>query len=536
MLPEQSATLVRPPPTDIAVGTARARWLRQPEIIALTAAAAICLWYLLAPPMGTDLSAQVAHGDFTRAFGLRPINFSWYGGVDQLSYSMTVPGLTAIIGARWIGVLAELVFTAAMTRVLLRTGARRPALGGVLMAVLGLGNLVSGRMTFAAGLAVGACALAVAVASPRRVIRRRLVLGGLGALTMLTSPVAGMFLGLCAVAWLVAQRLRSPDALGLGVGCVLGLLPMSLLSDGGYQPYSMTSMQRFVALMVVVALIVPAEYRTLRWGTSLGAGLLVIAYYIPTPLGSNVLRLPMLFAIPVAAAYVHGRIWLVGAIVAAMYWWSPPITFDDVHRAGSTETQVSFYQPLLSELHALGPIGRIEVVPLRDHWESVYVADQVPIARGWLRQVDRERNPRFYTGLTADGYADWLRTHAVSYVAYAPGQAIDPSAATAEAAIVSQQQRFLRLVWSGGGWSLYAVTAPEPFVSGAMLVSSTAGGVTVDVAQPGDVIIRVRWSALLTADGGGCVAPTGDGWTDLRAPAPGRYTVTSGLPDRCQGH
>jgi hypothetical protein len=292
-------------------------------------------------------------------------------------------------------------------------------------------------------------------------------------------------------------------------------------------------MQRFLALTVVVALLIPPDRRMLRRGVWLGAGLLVVAYYIPTPLGSNVLRLPMIFAIPVAAAYVPFRIWLVTAMVAAMYWWAPVLPIGDSYRAGSVETRASFYRPLLAELHSLGPIGRIEVVPLRDHWESVYIADTVPIARGWLRQVDRERNPRFYGALTAADYADWLRTEAVTYVAYAPGRPVDPSAGTAEVAVLAARPGFLRAVWSGGGWTLYQVVGSEPFVSGAMLVSSTPGGVTVDAATAGDIVVRVRWSALLTADGGACVAQADDGWTDLRVPAAGRYTLTSGLPDRC---
>jgi hypothetical protein len=514
------------------------RWWRQPEMIALAAASVLGGWYALSPPMGTDLSAQVAHGDFVSAFGERPIDFAWYGGVDQLSYSMAVPGLTALIGAVWVGVLAELVFAVAMTRVFLRTGAHRPALGGVLIAVMGAGNLLSGRTTFAAGLAVGACALALALApigsgSRYASTRRRVALGALGALAMVTSPVAGIFVSLAAAAWLVAQRMRQTDALALGLGTALGLLPMSLLSDGGFQPYSMTSMQRFVALTVVTALIIPAGFRTLRIGIWLGAGLLVLAYYVPTPLGSNVLRLPMIFAIPVAAAYVPVRIWLTATIVVAMYWWSPPFSTSDFGRAGAPATRASFYQPLLTELGRLGPIGRIEVVPLRDHWESVYVADRVPIARGWLRQVDRELNPAFYGSLTAPEYANWLRTHAVSYVAYAPGQQVDASAASTEAALVASGPDFLRPVWSGGGWTLYQVVAPEPLVSGASLVASTPGGVTVDAPAAGDVLVRVRWSALLSADDGACVAPAPGGWTDLRVPGPGRYALTSGLPRHC---
>ena len=40
--------------------------------------------------------------------------------------------------------------------------------------------------------------------------------------------------------------------------------------------------------------------------------------------------------------------------------------------------------------------ARIEVVPTRDHWEARWLAPHVAIARGWERQLDRDRNALFY--------------------------------------------------------------------------------------------------------------------------------------------
>ena len=54
--------------------------------------------YLLAPKMGTDLSAQVAHADFWSAFGATPVDLRWYGGSEQFGYSLVSPAVMALPG------------------------------------------------------------------------------------------------------------------------------------------------------------------------------------------------------------------------------------------------------------------------------------------------------------------------------------------------------------------------------------------------------------------------------------------------------
>ena len=445
-------------------------------------AAGLSAWYLLMPPMGTDLSAQVARGNFVRAYGLSPIDMSWYGGVNQFAYSLTTPVLIALVGARWLGVASVLVTTGALTTLMVRTSATRATLGGALIAAGAIDNLISGRITFAAGIAVASCAMFLASRPPppRRILRLA-VIGLLAALSGVTSPVGAVFLGLGALAWFLSE-LRWADirvrvlpvgeaglaALALGGGAVLGLIPMAMFSDGGRQPYALHAMRDYVALSLVVALVLPATRRALRFGAVLSAVLLAVTYYAASPLGGNVLRLPMLFAIPVVAAYVPWRTWVLIAALLIIVWWRPPINVNDVRHAGDSETKASFYQPLVSELSGLGPLGRIEVVPLRAHWESTYLAERVPLARGWLRQADIARNPGFYRAspMSAAEYDTWLHTNAVSYVAAASGQPLD-SAATTEAAIVSSAPSYLRAIWHRGAWTLYRVIDAAPFVTGA---------------------------------------------------------------------
>ena len=61
---------------------------------------------------------------------------------------------------------------------------------------------------------------------------------------------------------------------------------------------------------------------------------------------------------------------------------------------------------------------RVEIPPTRSRWESVYVAESIPLARGWLRQMESPDFDLFTDGnLTAAAYAKWLRAHGVDYVA-----------------------------------------------------------------------------------------------------------------------
>jgi hypothetical protein len=361
-------------------------------------------------------------------------------------------------------------------------------------------------------------------------------------MTTVTSPVAGLFLGLAAAAWLLAdgrwdRRRFHPgdrliDTLVMGGGAVLGLVPMTVFSEPGMEPFSAAQMRYNVAIALAVLVLVPARYRVIRIGAVLTIALLFFALYVPTAIGSNAIRLPMLFTFPIVVAYSAWRAWGIVAALVAMFWWQSPIVVGDITQAGAPETRAAFYQPLLGELATLGggQLGRIEVVPLRDHWESSYVADVVPLARGWLRQVDTVRNPLFYTTLpvTAAQYGDWLRANAVRYVAYTPDQPLDVFART-EAAVVSAHPDYLREVWHSGDWELFQVAGPDPFVTGGTLVSATPTTVTFDTAGPGPATVRVRWSRWLTVTGGACTARGSDGWTEIRAPRAGRYTISSDL-------
>jgi hypothetical protein len=162
-----------------------------------------------------------------------------------------------------------------------------------------------------------------------------------------------------------------------------------------------------------------------------------------------------------------------------------------------------YYAGLLGFLGAQrgGPF-RLEIPFTDNHWESRWVAPRVPLARGWERQVDRQRNALFYDDrpITAARYRRWLDDNAVRFVALADAP-IDYSAAR-EAALVRRGTPYLREVWHDEHWRVFAVTGARPLASGA-----------------------ARATAVEPEGGHGCVGEGPGGWTRLRVRRPGPVVV-----------
>lgn len=186
-------------------------------------------------------------------------------------------------------------------------------------------------------------------------------------------------------------------------------------------------------------------------------------------------------------------------------------------------------RPLLGELDRLdADRGRVEAVPMFNHWESWGLAPTVELARGWNRQLDAQRDPLFYDGtLTPATYHAWLRTWGVDYVVLPTGP-LDP-AGRDEAQLIKDGQPWLRPVWHNHDWKLYAVTDPLPLAQPPATVSE-AGSAEVVVRVPqqagGSTELRIPWSPWLTVTGPGtpCLAQNGD-WTSLHTQTPGTYHI-----------
>jgi hypothetical protein len=291
---------------------------------------------------------------------------------------------------------------------------------------------------------------------------------------------------------------------------------------------------------LVVAALVPR--RPVRIGALLASAGVLAAALIHTPVGLNATRLAVMFTLPLLAAYAalpHRRaprplpVWAVLILVAAACWWQPPVVTGDVRDIGNPTADPAYFRPLLDRLAQEDLTGRVEIPATRDYWEAAHMGD-VPLARGWLRQADIDRNPLFFTDipgargtgvpLTADTYRAWLDDLAVQFVAV-PDAELTWSGRP-EAELITTGLPYLTELWSNTNWRLYAVTNPKPIVGApARLVRQDAASLIIDTA-PGTIPLRIRWSRWLTVDNGATLQRQGD-WTVVKVTNQGRYTIGS---------
>jgi hypothetical protein len=275
----------------------------------------------------------------------------------------------------------------------------------------------------------------------------------------------------------------------------------------------------------------PRNARAIRLAAILYAATAVVVFVVPTPLGGNLGRFGMYVGGPLLACalWPARKVVLLAIAPFALVWqWNPAI--DGIAFAGrDASSHASYHTPLVHFFETqTGPPARVEIPFTREHWEAAYVASDVPLARGWERQLDRVTNPLFYDGaLTTSAYHRWLREHAIEYVAL-PDAPLDPSA-LAEARIIARRPSYLVPVWHNEHWRVWRVVGTEPMVSGGHVVSSRPDSLTVDVARPGSVLVRVHYTSHWTLDGAGCVLPGPHGWTELRVAHAGPVQLRSTL-------
>jgi len=499
---------------------------RSPAVIASgSLAVLVAIAYLLAPPMGRDYSAQLAHAELAKQHWPELLDLRWYGGFDPLGYSIWSPPVMALLGVRLTTALAYVVSVVLFAALLKRVQVARPVLGAVTAAVCLTGNLVVTRTTFALGLAVGLGAL-LALVSGR--LRIACVLSVLAALA---SPVAGLFLGIAGGALFLSNRRR--DGLTLAVSGLVPTIGVGLVfGNGGRQSFA----EEHALLGFLICLLVAGlcwRRPVLRWGALLTAGLIAAAYFLPTPVGTTATRLPELFAAPVIVAVATVPLVAVIAASATAVLLVPPVSITEIRERGDPALSAQYYAPLLGQLATRGTGGPIEVVPTQRRGEAALVAPVVAIARGWSRQADIGRNPIFYDGtLNADTYQKWLDDNAISYVALSKGPY--DWAAPDEANLVRSGLPYLRTVWSDQTWTLYAVTNPRPVISSpGQVVARDPVSLTVSLPEPGEYVVRVRWSRFVSASSG-CVRPTEDGWSVVVVQHPSTVKIEGSLlPRHC---
>ncbi|MGI8729085.1 MAG: hypothetical protein ACR2LK_03705 [Solirubrobacteraceae bacterium] len=488
--------------------------------------------YLLAGPASADLAAQ----QYRAGLGLALWDNGWFAGHHLPGYSLLFPPLGALLGARVAGVLAALAAAALFALIAQRRwGASAATAAGVWFAIGATATLVSGRLTFLLGVAVGLAAV-LALQRDRRATAALLALA-----TALASPVAGLFLAIAVAAWALTNW-PARGAWGTAIaGAALAptLLLAVLFPEGGDEPFVASAFWPALAAIVAVAFVLPARERELRAAAAIYALGCVAAFLVATPLGGNVTRLGALLAGPVvlgallsAPATRRRAAPLVVLALGLAYWSAYPAVRDAARASGDPSTAAVYHAPLIDFLKRQGPPGsfRVEIPFTDNHWEAAHVAPQIPLARGWERQLDRRYGELFYDGsLTASSYRAWLDEHAVAFVAL-PDVNLD-YAGRDEARLIKNGLAYLSEVWRGEHWRVFAVSDPAPLAEGAVRsVTLTEDGFVIDARRAGSVMLRVRDTPWWAVTGGrACVRPAEPGTTRVTVKRPGVVRVQARL-------
>lgn len=533
--PAQAATRGRSanggPPGAPAEADRRAAiaWRLAPVAVAALASLA----YLIAEPRTVDFAAGLYRTHLFGEEGLTLWNGNWYSGHHVLGYSVLFPPLAWLIGPRLLGVLCALAAAALFEALVRRHFGDRARWGALFFGLAAVAPLWSGRNPFLLGAALG---LAAALALQRD---RGVLTVVLAAACGLASPVAGAFLGMVAVAYGLSQRDRRVVAawvLAASMGPAL-LIGLAFGTDGR-EPFDLSTFWPLPPLAIGFALVVPREERTLRIAAVLYALACCAAYVIDTPMGGNAARFGGLVGAPVllCTLLAYGRpgrraLFAVAAVTfmgLLFIQWSPPVR-DTVKAFEDPSAEPEYYKPLLAFLAtAGGPPGRIEIPFTRSHWEAYDVGRDHPLARGWLRQADIQRNAIFYGGaLDSLTYAAWLTEHGVRWVAL-PDAKPDYSSYD-ERALIESGLPYLELRWRSDHWRVYEVTLPSAMVvprGGARIEIERLGNDDVELRAlgRGEATVRVGWSHYWKPDSG-CVERDGE-WTRVIADRAGRIRLS----------
>lgn len=552
----------------------RERMLRHP-VLSVTALAGILhiAWFFTFANSGGDLAAQDAWSEFVGRHPDSAYNLAWYGGMHPVSYSVVSPYLMSVLGVRTTMMIAGTLSAGLLTMILIRSRVVRNPLWASLAGLFGLlGNAASGRVTFGLGMMFGLGAVAAVFCWPYRWRHERWAKGlcaaPLAALSTMSSPVSGLFVGLVAVALFLQKRRPGAWSLGLAPAAVVALSAV-LFPFSGTQPMAFGSAALPIVYAALVYALVPRTWTTVRITSAVYGLSVLLVWLISSQIGSNITRLAMLFAgaalvaaLPFTVARTRKWYALVVALVGFVGW----IGFksaDDVIHTQPTASWARELAPLLNELQEVGAErGRVEAVPARSHREASALAPYVNLARGWTRQADMERNPLFYDDtLNSANYHEWLKRWAVHYVVLPKGEP-DGDGGKRERELLQRGLPYLKQVWGDANWQLFEVLDPTPLAEpNAVVQSAEQDEWTIDVKQPGRILVRMPyspWLSLVDAEGrkleppqeteaskngpegtpktfdnvNGCLTETeetaeGDKWTVLIAPEAGTYRLAS---------
>ncbi|MGW0282617.1 MFS transporter [Streptomyces sp. NPDC003236] len=559
----------------LAAEPLRQRFLSHPvlSVTALSAALHV-IWFFTFANSGGDLAAQDAWAEFVGRHPDSAYNLAWYGGMHPVSYSVVSPYLMSVLGVRTTMMLAGTVSAGLLTLVLLRSRVVRNPLWASLAGVLAfVCNAVSGRVTFGLGTMFALGSVAAVFCWPHRWRFKRwakaLVAAPLAALATMSSPVAGLFVGLVAAALFLQKRRPGAWALGLAPSAVVAVSAW-LFPFSGTQPMTFGSVVMPLLYGLLCLFLVPKEWITVRLTAGVYSLAVVLVWLISSQIGSNISRLPMLFAgVTLVAALPYtvprSRKWYVTVLAFLGFaGWIGFKSVDDIVHTTPAASWARELAPLVNQLQNVGAEkGRVEVVPARSHREASALAPYVNLARGWNRQADMERNPLFYDDtLNSANYHEWLQRWAVHFVVLPKDNPDGNGGGERERTLLRRGMPYLRQIWGDANWQLFAVTDPAPLAEpDAVVDRAEQGEMTLQVRKPGRILIRIPYSPWLSVVDGegkslkppqetdasrhrdegtpktyenvnGCLTETaedakGDRWTVLLAPRAGTYHLAA---------
>jgi hypothetical protein len=512
----------------IAERTPRRTWLTSG--ISPTAAAAAAIAILALGWRGSDLPAQIFRADLVKRYGFVLWNMQWYGGHPTLDYSVITPVLGALMGPMVLCALSGLAAAILFDRIVRYHFGSAWWIGSLWFAFGTATNLMVGRVTFALGITFG---LATVLAIQHHL--RGLALFG-AIVTSLASPVAGLFLAIVATSWALSSRSRRIPGLAIAFAACLPIGIITLLfPDPGPFPYYGWGLVRDLSVCALFIFAMKGPYKPMRWGAVVYAAVLITTFLVPTALGGNVSRLGQYVGAPLIACalWSQRRIVIVAMVLPMVLWQWVPAMSAVAWSGHDPSTTKAYYQPLVNYINNVpGVPGRIEIPFTYRHWETAYVAPEVPLARGWERQLDIERNPLFYNedpnALNALSYYGWLLDNAVEYVAL-PNTALD-SSAIAERQLLQSNLPYLHKVWSNPDWQLWRFDGYPGMIEGsATVLGMDADSFRLIVYKPGTVIVRVRPSSHWQVNGQGCANADESGWTRLENVPTGLVVVSQAV-------
>ena len=507
----------------LQVATRRVADAPPPIIAVVLGTAAVLLGW-----RGGDLPASLYRIGLFHRSGLTLWDSQWYGGHWTLGYSVIFAPIAGILGVGVTTVASAGLASLAFDRLVIGHFGPTARLGSALFALGTIAQIAIGQLPFlmGEGFALAACWAAT---------RRRYVLAGLfGAAATLASPLAGAFLGIVLVAWLIESwpHRRAPLILMAAAVGLPAVVMFVLFPGQGTMPFPARDFLPEIIACALLLPLVPQEEPLLRRATGCYMLFIVASFVVPSPMGGNIGRLGNCLAIPLVGCLLwpHRRRLLALVLVPLGLWQWLPAWGAMTTNGQDPSTHRAYYRGLNTFLAAHdSPVARVEVVPTKLHWESAYVAPVAPLARGWERQLDTANNPIFYdpqtAPLRADTYMTWLAENGVRFVALSDAP-LD-YAAEAEGALVAGGVPGLVPAWSDAHWRVFELPGAPGLVQGPARVTKLDGShVNLAVAGPGDITLRVRYSSRWAiAAGQACLAPTPGGWISITSGRPGELRL-----------